>query len=59
MPQPEIITRLFDAVYPSFAMLASMEVDLFTPLGHTLLHISSRTWTLLANYARQNLARNL
>ena len=31
-PQPEIITRLFDAVYPSFAMLAGMELDLFTPL---------------------------
>jgi len=31
-PQPETITRLFDAVYPSFAMLAGMELDLFTPL---------------------------
>ncbi len=31
-PQPEAITRLFDAVYPSFAMLAGMELDLFTPL---------------------------
>ena len=31
-PQPETITRLFDAVYPSFALLAGMELDLFTPL---------------------------
>lgn len=31
-PQPETIARLFDAVYPSFAMLAGMELDLFTPL---------------------------
>jgi len=31
-PKPEAITRLFDAVYPSFAMLAGMELDLFTPL---------------------------
>ncbi len=30
--QPETITRLFDAVYPSFAMLAGMELELFTPL---------------------------
>jgi ubiquinone/menaquinone biosynthesis C-methylase UbiE len=32
-PQPEIITRLFDAVYPSFSMLAGMELDLFTQLA--------------------------
>jgi hypothetical protein len=31
-PQPETITRLFDAVYPSFAMLVGMELDIFTPL---------------------------
>jgi ubiquinone/menaquinone biosynthesis C-methylase UbiE len=31
-PRPETITRLFDAVYPSFAMLAGMELDLFTQL---------------------------
>lgn len=31
-PQPETINRLFNAVYPSFAMLAGMELDLFTPL---------------------------
>lgn len=31
-PQLEIITQLLDAVYPSFAMLAGMELDLFTPL---------------------------
>ncbi len=30
--QPETISRLFDAVYPSFAMLAGMELELFTPL---------------------------
>jgi hypothetical protein len=32
LPQPETITRLFDAVYPSFAMLAGMELDLWTAL---------------------------
>ena len=31
-PQPETITRLFDTVYPSFAMLAGLELELFTPL---------------------------
>jgi hypothetical protein len=29
---PKIIETLADAVYPSFAMLAGMELDLFTPL---------------------------
>jgi hypothetical protein len=29
---PKTIERLADAVYPSFAMLAGMELDLFTPL---------------------------
>lgn len=31
-PQPETISRLFDAVYPSFALLAGMELELFTAL---------------------------
>ena len=31
-PRPETIERLGGAVYPSFAMLAGMELDLFTPL---------------------------
>ncbi len=31
-PQPDVITKLFEAVYPSFAMLAGMELDLFTSL---------------------------
>ncbi|WP_420627987.1 methyltransferase [Candidatus Leptofilum sp.] len=31
-PEPETITRLLDAVYPSFALLAGMELDLFTSL---------------------------
>lgn len=31
-PQPEIITKLLDAVYPSFALLAGMQLDLFTKL---------------------------
>ena len=31
-PRPETIERLSSAVYPSFAMLAGMELDLFTPL---------------------------
>src|SRR5262245_47663847 len=30
---PRTIEALADAVYPSFAMLAAMELDLFTPLG--------------------------
>ncbi len=32
-PQPDNITKLFDAVYPSFAMLAGMELDVFTTLA--------------------------
>lgn len=32
-PQPEIIENLGMAVYPSFAMVAGMKLDLFTPLG--------------------------
>ena len=31
-PRPETIDRLATAVYPSFAMLAGMQLDLFTPL---------------------------
>jgi hypothetical protein len=31
---PRLIETLADAVYPSFAMLAGMELDLFTPLGN-------------------------
>ena len=31
-PRPETIDRLDRAVYPSFAMLAGMQLDLFTPL---------------------------
>lgn len=31
-PQPNTIARLVDAVYPSFALLAGMELDVFTPL---------------------------
>ena len=38
-PQPKIITQLFDAVYPSFAMLAGMELDLFTPLKNGPLSV--------------------
>src|SRR4029453_18124766 len=30
---PKTIESLADAVYPSFAMLAGMELDVFTPLG--------------------------
>ena len=32
-PQPEIIDRLLDAVYPSFALIAGLELDLFSQLG--------------------------
>ena len=31
--RPEIIERLFLGVLPSFAMVAGMKLDLFTPLG--------------------------
>ena len=31
-PQPTTIQKLSTAVYPSFAMLAGMQLDLFTPL---------------------------
>src|SRR3990172_8470710 len=31
-PRPETIEKLASAVYPSFAMLAGMQLDLFTPL---------------------------
>lgn len=33
LPLPEKISRLFDAVYPSFAMLAAMQLDLFSFLN--------------------------
>jgi hypothetical protein len=29
-PQPQIIYRLLDTIYPSFALLAGMELDLFS-----------------------------
>jgi hypothetical protein len=32
MSTPKTIEALADAVYPSFAMLAGMALDLFTPL---------------------------
>lgn len=32
-PKPETINSLFDAAYPSFALLAAMELDLFSPLA--------------------------
>ena len=31
-PQPETIARLSEAVFPSFAMLAGMQLDVFSPL---------------------------
>jgi len=33
LPPPSTISRLSEAVYPSFAMLAGMQLDLFTPLS--------------------------
>jgi SAM-dependent methyltransferase len=45
-PQPAVINRLLDAVYPSFAMLAGIELDLFTPLKDgplTLEQLASAT----------------
>lgn len=32
VPRPETIDKLISAVYPSFAMLAGMQLDVFTPL---------------------------
>ena len=32
-PRPETIDKLGTAVYPSFAMLAGMQLEVFTPLG--------------------------
>ena len=32
MTKPKTITQLLDAVYPSFALLAAMQLDVFTPL---------------------------
>ena len=32
VPRPETIEKLVNAVYPSFAMLAGMQLDVFTPL---------------------------
>src|SRR5262245_30178654 len=32
LPQPTTIQQLASAVYPSFAMLAGMQLDVFTPL---------------------------
>ena len=31
-PQPEIIARLSETIFPSFAMLAGMQLDVFSPL---------------------------
>jgi hypothetical protein len=33
LPQPETIEKLGFAAYPAFAMVAGMQLDLFTPLG--------------------------
>ncbi len=38
-PQPETITELFEAVYPSFAMLAGIELGLFTELNNSALNV--------------------
>jgi hypothetical protein len=32
VPRPETLEKLVNAVYPSFAMLAGMQPDVFTPL---------------------------
>ncbi len=37
--KPETIGQLLDAVYPSFALLAGMELDLFTPLADGRLSV--------------------
>lgn len=38
-PQPKTIARLLDTVYPSFALLAGMELDLFTALKNGPLSV--------------------
>ena len=35
VPQPETIQRLGNAPFPSFAMVAGMQLELFTPLGNS------------------------
>lgn len=40
-PGSETIDRLSDAVYPSFAMLAGMRLDVFTPLDKTPMSVDS------------------
>ena len=47
-PRPETIQKLDAAVYPSFAMLAGMQLDLFTPLKDGPMNVegtSPRSWS--------------
>ena len=45
-PKPEIINRLLEAVYPSFALVAGMVLDLFTPLEAGPLTLAQLSDTL-------------
>jgi hypothetical protein len=40
-PQPTTIQKLATAVYPSFAMLAGMQLDLFTPLTTDIFYMDT------------------
>jgi len=42
VPRPETIEKLVGAVYPSFAMLAGMQLDVFTAIPGDLSHIENK-----------------
>ena len=44
-PRSETIEKLDAAVYPSFAMLAGMQLDLFTPLKDGPMNVSPHSWS--------------
>lgn len=52
LPRPETITTLLNAVYPSFALLAGMELDLFTPLDGGSLTVEQLAGTLAVQPAK-------
>jgi len=48
-PQPTTIQHLASAVYPSLAMLAGMQLDVFTPLNNGPLTAAQLADTLNVN----------
>ena len=53
--QPTTIQHLASAVYPSFAMLAGMQLDVFTPnifdAGRSYTESEHRTWLTALGFA--------